>query len=101
MDDLIMIKSGALNDRESMPKLREKELGYRKDEKALYIGTESENVRLCGTDDAVKIKQLESDITELINGIKAIDENIKAINARLEALENPAESGGETVGQDY
>lgn len=66
MADVITIKSGALGDRTKMPNLNENELGYRTDEKALYIGTKDGNVRLCGADD------------------------IQNIIARLEALENPS-----------
>ena len=51
MTDLVQVKSGVLGDRTEMPDLVENELGYRKDEKALYIGTSSGNVRLCGADD--------------------------------------------------
>lgn len=47
MSDLITIKSGALGDREEMPSLAIGELGYRTDEKALYIGTTEGNVKLC------------------------------------------------------
>lgn len=51
MNDLIQIKSGAKGDRTEMPDLIENELGFCKDEKALYIGTAGGNVRLCGADD--------------------------------------------------
>ena len=67
MADLIKIKCGALGERDTMPKLNEGELGFRTDEKALYIGTSNGNVRLCGVDD------------------------IPNITARLEELENPSE----------
>lgn len=70
MADTIKIKSGALGDRTVMPKLVENELGYQTNEKALYIGTSSGNVRLCGADD-----------------ISDLNKRIDDIIARLEALE--------------
>ena len=70
MADLIKIKGG----KGETPKLTNRELGYNEDEKALYIGTENGNVRLCGADD--------------ISGIQAL---ITDINTRLEALEKPSE----------
>ena len=63
MADLITIKSGALGDRGTMPKLNKDELGYRTDEKALYIGTDGENERLCGVGDIARLEALISDIT--------------------------------------
>lgn len=74
MADSIMIKSGALGEREEMPVLKVDELGYRTDEKALYIGTTGGNVRLCGKDDIGKINAL-----------------IDGIITRLESLEQPSE----------
>ena len=47
MDDLIKIKGGS----GKTPTLQDKELGYNRDEKALYIGTPSGNERLCGAGD--------------------------------------------------
>ena len=70
MADLITIKSGAMGDRSSMPKLAVDELGYRRDEKALYIGTESGNVRLCGADD---IKELNTKLDEIITRLEALE----------------------------
>jgi hypothetical protein len=70
MADLIKIKSGSGN----VPTLQDKELAYRKDEKALYIGTSGGNVRLCGANDISELRQLIDDII-----------------ARLEALEEPSE----------
>lgn len=70
MADLITIKSGALGDRNTMPKLSVDELGYRTDEKALYIGTESGNERLCGVND---IKELNNRIEEIITRLEALE----------------------------
>lgn len=70
MADLITIKGGSGN----VPTLQDRELGYSKDEKALYIGTSNGNVRLCGADD-----------------IGALNTLINNITARLDALEKPSE----------
>lgn len=72
MADLIKIKGGSGN----VPSLQEKELAYRKDEKALYIGTKEGNVRLCGADD----------INALSARIDAQSKLIEEITARLDAL---------------
>ena len=86
MADLIRVRCGALGGREAMPNLEydvEKgaELGYRTDEKALYIGTASGNVRLCGVEELTKISEV---LTKLDD-----------ITARLEALEAPTEAPSE------
>lgn len=47
MEDLIKIKGGSGN----TPALQDRELGYNRSEKALYIGTPAGNVRLCGAGD--------------------------------------------------
>ena len=73
MDDLILIKSGALGTRGTMPALQTNEMGYCTDKRELCIGTVSGNIRLCGADDVERIAELENRITE--------------ITARLEALE--------------
>ena len=72
MADLIKIKGG----RGTVPTLQDREMAYGKDEKALYIGTDGGNERLCGAGD---IAQLIARIDEII--------------ARLEALE-PTETSG-------
>ena len=84
MDDLIKIRSGALGNRSTMPKLNEDELGYCTDTKELYIGTDSENVRLCGENDVAMIRELQATIISL-------SETTRAIIARLDALEKPSE----------
>lgn len=67
MADVIKIKSG-----EGVPpRLQGQELGYSKDKKVLYIGTENGNVRLCGADDIEELRQVINDI-----------------NARLTSLQN-------------
>ena len=84
MADLIKIRSGALGNRSTMPKLNEDELGYCTDTKELYIGTDSENVRLCGENDVAMIRELQATIISL-------SETTRAIIARLDALEKPSE----------
>ena len=70
MADLITIKSGAMGDRNTMPKLAVDELGYRTDEKALYIGTESGNVRLCGVND---VSDLNNRMDDIITRLEALE----------------------------
>lgn len=87
MADSIRVRSGALGDRETMPRLKapetvngEKhgaEVGFNEDENALYIGTKDGNVRLCGVEDAVKLAEISAKIEEIL--------------IRLEALETPSE----------
>lgn len=67
MADVIKIKAGE----GEPPRLQDRELGYRADEKALYIGTENGNVRLCGADD-----------------IEELHQAINEINARLAEMQN-------------
>lgn len=74
MADLIKIKGGSGN----VPTLQDKELAYRKDEKALYIGTENGNVKLCDA-------ELEERIKAYIDGLVA------EINNRLGVTEQPSE----------
>ena len=75
MADLITIKGG----NGAVPTLQDRELAYRKDEKALYIGTNGVNVRLCGEGDAVKIDTILTAISE-------INTKIDEITTRLDAL---------------
>ena len=81
MSDTIMIKSGALGDREAMPKLNEAELGYRTDTEELYIGGGEGNKRLCGV----------GDVADINAKIDVMEGDIENIIARLEALEAPSE----------
>ena len=52
MDDLIQIRGGE----KCKAALRERELGYNIAEKALYVGTENGNVKLCRAEDIGKIE---------------------------------------------
>jgi hypothetical protein len=64
------IKSGILGNRTAMPRLEENELGYRRDEKALYIGTSNGNVKLGAKDYEDRIEALETKIAELEASVK-------------------------------
>lgn len=87
MADLIRIKGGSGN----VPTLQDRELAYSKVEKALYIGTENGNVRLCSAEDVTEINAEINNINTEINNIKVviaeINSAIASINARLDALE--------------
>lgn len=95
MNDTIRIKSGAIGNRNAMPSLNVDELGYRKDEKALYIGIGEKNERLCGANDVTEINTKINNIITEINDIKTAMNEINGvmanINTRLDALENPSE----------
>lgn len=69
MADSIQIKAG----NGDVPKLKDREFGYRRDEKALYIGTKDGNVKLCDA-------ETEQRLAEYIDGL------VQTINARLDAL---------------
>lgn len=104
MSDTIMIKSGSLGERASMPKLSEDELGYQKDEKALYIGDGKSNVRLCGSNDVsgmndkiagmtvkiadndTKISKTETEMDKIKADIAELKRTLSDINSRLDAL---------------
>ena len=105
MNDTIQIKSGAIGNRNAMPSLNVDELGYRKDEKALYIGIGEKNERLCGANDVTEINTKINNIITEINNIKPMIAEINSIkmaiseingaiadiNTRLDALENVSE----------
>lgn len=84
MADLIRIKGGSGD----VPTLQDRELAYSKDEQALYIGTEGENLRLCGAKD---VSELITRLVETNARLDEINTLIENINARLDALENPSE----------
>lgn len=81
MADTVKIKSGALGGRETMPRLEENELGYRTDEKSLYIGSANGNERLCGVNDIENIRGI---LDRVMGEISSIKTDISEINARLE-----------------
>ena len=83
MADLIAIKSGALSDRSTMPKLNNDELGYRTDEKALYIGTDNGNVRLCGAEDLVKLNNLSTAVGTISATVNGINTTITTLNSKI------------------
>lgn len=80
MADLITIKCGAKGERTTMPQLAIGELGYCTDEKALYIGSDNGNIRLCGGGDVAGVNALLAEISTLKT-------QIADIITRLEALE--------------
>ena len=80
MADLIRIRGG-IGD---VPDLQYRELAYSKDQQALYIGSDNENIRLCGAGDAARIDALYAEIS----GLSA---KIEGIIARLEGQEQPSE----------
>lgn len=84
MADLIQIKGGSGN----VPTLQDREIAYSKDEKALYIGTSSGNVRLCGVEELVKI-------ADIYTKIDNITTQLGELQTRLEALETPTETPSE------
>lgn len=61
MADTIQIRAG---NKANMPKLADRELGYVRDEKALYIGTAGGNVKLCDADLEGTVSALGSTVTE-------------------------------------
>ncbi len=87
MNDLIKIKGG----RGAVPVLADRELGYSIDEKALYIGLDGTNVRLCGADDLNEIVERVTALEEkpAYYSKTEIDEILATINARLDVLEVP------------
>lgn len=50
MADTILLKGGK---KANMPTLQDREMGVVKDEKALYVGINGVNVRMCGADDKI------------------------------------------------
>lgn len=89
MNDLILIKTGALGGREAMPKLNEGELGFRTDTKEFYIGADGKNVRLCGVGDAEKVTVLETQVSTLEAKVATLEAQIIEITARLDAIQPP------------
>ena len=93
MADLIKIKGGNGN----VPDLQDRELGYSRDEKALYIGTEDGNVRLGGSGDIVKVNALTARVTAIEGNLTEADEKITDIEARLPVVEKGVADTAETL----
>ena len=87
-----------------MPTLPENELGYQTEEKALYIGTSNDNVRLCGAGDPEVVKKCAKEVENLQEAVKGfvskeyvdgiveqINTQLTEINETLSALETPSE----------
>ena len=82
MADTIRIKGGS----GAVPNLQDRELGYSKTEKALYIGTGSGNVRLYSANDTERIDTLIEDVKSLQAEITALNEEIEAIKENITAM---------------
>jgi hypothetical protein len=76
MADTILIKAG----NGDVPTLKDRELAYRKDTRALYVGTGDQNVKVGDANWEDRIQALESKIAS-IEGL------INTINERLDALQ--------------
>ena len=88
MADTIRIKSGAVSEkRPAMPNLAESELGFRTDEKTLYVGTKLGNVKVGDAGWEERIKVLEAEIVSLRSYVDGL---VAEINTRLDAL-SPSE----------
>lgn len=103
MDDLVRIRSGALDGRAEMPLLKPaeivngkklgSELGFRTDTEELYIGTNNGNKKIGDAKWETRINGLEKSISNLegqTGKISTIEAQIQAIMTRLEAL-HPSE----------
>ena len=101
MNDSVRIRSGALNGRAEMPRLKyaetingEKhgaEIGFNTEEKAIYTGTDSGNVKVGDSAWEERIKTCESQITAINARIDELNVSIAEIIARLDALTTPSE----------
>ena len=116
MADLIRIKGGSGD----VPKLDDRELGYKKDKEELYIGTDGGNIRLCGAKDKKELKDyidayittinakfdatdlliielnnmraaLERTVRTLETKVSNLEEAVATINSRLDAMTTPDE----------
>ena len=78
MADTILLKGGK---KANMPTLSAREIACATDEKALYIGINGTNVRLCGADDqADTLPELapESDLATVISAYNSLLAALKA-----------------------
>ena len=82
MADLIKIKGG----NGAVPALQDRELGYSKTEKALYIGTEGENVLLYSANDTTRIDPLIEEVKGIQATLTAINSEIETINTAIEDI---------------
>jgi len=74
MNDIIRLRAG---NRESMPKLRDREPAYVRDEEALYIGAGSSSVKLASADTFVRLNWLETQQEEQhrrLNDLRTVQE---------------------------
>ena len=84
MADTIQIRAG---NKANMPKLADRELGYVRDEKALYIGTAGGNVKLCDAD-------LEGTVNKL-------GDTVSTLNGTVTELGNTVTTHGETLSAQH
>ena len=87
MADSLQIRGG---NRAGMPTLRARELAYCKDEKALYVGTGSENVKLCAAGEAEilarRTEALENAMPGKLTASAAAAQSVLADSADLAAV---------------
>lgn len=85
MEDKILIKSGSGDSR-----LVSKELAYHTTEKALYIGTEKGNIKLCNADDILKLEgkltATQMEMQENLGDGAELGDVITAFNSLLASL---------------
>lgn len=70
MSDLIKIKGG----RGDVPALQDREIAYKKDEMALYVGTSNGNVLLCKANDVTKLAECEQRLNGCENRLNALED---------------------------
>ena len=87
MADKIKIKAG----NGEVPKLDDKEIAYRKDKKAIYIGTQDGNVKVGDAGWEQRIEVCEAQISDINARIDEMNVSIAEIIARLDALTTPSE----------
>lgn len=81
MADTILLKGGNLA---TMPQLLDREVVVAKDKKALYIGIDGVNTRLCGADDLKTVKTLpelaeDSDLATVISAYNSLLSALKQV----------------------
>lgn len=82
MADTIQIRAGK---KAGMPTLAVRELGYVTDEKALYIGTASGNVKLCDADLEGTVTTQGNDISTLKNTVQGHTNSIASLSGTVKA----------------
>lgn len=88
MADTIQIRAGY---KANMPKLTDRELGYVRDERALYIGTATGNVKLCDAD-------LEGTVTAQGNTIGGLQNTVQSHTNGIASLSSTVQGHGNAIG---